>query len=97
MALKLLLLSFAVLYAGLVIMTYRTNGSRYRPDLNGRDPARLLEGLAIWLGVRAVAAVLRFGRRLFEMLSETSADLGEWFIRRQSRHVQESVRSRFLL
>jgi len=40
------------LYAGMVLMKYRTVGRCYRLNLELRDPARSAEHLAVWLGVK---------------------------------------------
>ena len=84
------------LYAGMVLMRYRTDGPRYRLSFELRDPVRSVEHLVIWLGVKVLEACLRFARAILNMLLEASAEVGEWFISR-SLTVQESVRSRFLV
>ena len=95
--LKLLLVAGVAVYAGLVFMSYRTDGPRGRLKLELFDPARSAERLLVWLGVQAVAAVVRVAKGLFNMLSEASAEVGEWFIRRRNAEVQASVRSRFMI
>jgi len=74
------LLAGAALYAGLVLVNSRTEGSHLRPQVDWRDPARSAERWAMWLGVRAFAVVARVASRIFGMLSEASADVGEWFL-----------------
>lgn len=95
--LKLLLVGGVVVYAGLVLMSYRTDGSHSELRLELSDPARSAERLLVWLGVKAVAAVLRIARGLLDALSEASAEVGEWFIRRRDPEVQAAVRSRFMI
>lgn len=94
--LKLLLVASALLYAGLVLMAYRTDGPRYQLRLDWLDPARSAERLLVWLGVKVVAAVLRAGRSALEILSEAAAEVGEWFIRRRGGQAEALYRSRFL-
>jgi len=55
-----------------------------------------VQHLVVWLGVKVLAACLRFAGAVFNMLLEASAEVGEWFMRR-SPTVQESIRSRFLV
>jgi hypothetical protein len=95
--LKLLVVAGAAVYAGLVLMSYRTDGPHSALRLDLFDPARSAERLVVWLGVKAVAAVLRIGGGLFGALSEASAEVGEWFIRRRDPEVQAAVRSRFMI
>jgi hypothetical protein len=78
--LKLALLAGAVLYTGLVLMSYRNEGPRARPEVDWRDPAHSIEHLAVWLGVTALALALRVATKVFEMLSEASAEVGDWFL-----------------
>jgi len=96
-ALELLLLAGAILYAGLVLMTYRTDGPFSRLRLELGNPARSAQRLLVWLGVKTVAFALRTFQLAFNMLSETSAEVGEWFLRRRDREVQAAFRSRFLV
>jgi len=86
--LKLALLTVAVLYAGLVLMSYGTDGSRQRPRIDFRDPVTSAERLFTWLGVVVLAWSVRSAARTLAMLSETSAVVGEWFLR---RHAPETV------
>lgn len=82
--LKLALLAGTAVYGGLVLMSFRTEGPHLRPMVDWRDPAGSAERLAIWLGVKALTLVVRMGTPVFEMLSEASAEVGEWFL--SSRH-----------
>ena len=84
------------LYAGMVLMKYRTDGPRYRLSFELRDAARSMRNLVVWLGVKVLDAWLRFAGAIFNMLLEASAEVGEWFMRR-SPAVQQSIRSRFLV
>jgi len=94
---KLLMVAGVALYAGLVLMSYRTDGPHSPLRLELSDPARSAERLTVWLGVRAVAIALWAATGLFNMLSEASAEVGEWFLRRRDPEVQAAVRSRFMI
>ena len=78
--LELALLAGAALYAGLVLVNYLTDGPHLRPQVDWRDPAHSAERLAVWLGVKALALAVRVANPVFGMLSEASADVGEWFL-----------------
>ena len=86
----------AALYVGMVLMRYRTDGPRYRLNLDPQDPARSAQHLAVWLGVKILEGCVRVARPILNMLLEASAEVGEWLMRR-SPAVQESIRSRFLV
>ena len=94
--LKLAILAGGVLYARLVLMSYRTNGPHYRLRIDRKDPARSAERLLVWLGVKALALVVRIAVPIFGMLSEASAEVGEWFLRHRTPETQAAIRSRFL-
>ena len=81
--LKLALLAGAVLYAGLVLLSYRSRGPHGRPRVDLRDPAHSAERWAIWLGVVVLALAVRMATPIFEMLSEASADVGDWVLSRR--------------
>jgi hypothetical protein len=95
--LKLLVVAGVAVYAGLVFMSYRTDGPNSVPRLEPSDPARSAQRLLVWAGVKAVSVVLRIARGLFNTLSEASAEVGEWFVRRRAPEVQAEVRSRFMI
>jgi len=78
--LMLALLGATALYAGLVFVNYRTAGPQGFPHLDWHDPAHAAEHLAVWLGVRILALAVWIGTPIFAMLSEASADVGEWFL-----------------
>ena len=81
--LKLAFLAGAALYGGLVLMNYRAGGLHLRPQVDWCDPAQSAERWAVWLGVRALALAVLVPTRIFEMLSEASAEVGEWFLSRR--------------
>jgi hypothetical protein len=94
--LKLLAVAAGGIYAGMVLMRYRTEGPPYRLSFELRDPARSVQHLVVWLGVKVLDACLRFAGAVFNMLLEASAEVGEWFMRR-SPAVRQSMRSRFMV
>ena len=82
--LKLALLAGAALYAGLVLMRYLTDGLHPRPRVDLRDPVRSAERLGGWLGVKALALGVRVATPISGMLSEASAEVGDWFLSRRN-------------
>ena len=94
--LKFLLAALGVLYAGLVLMAYRTEGPRFQLRLDWQDPFRSVPQLLVWLGVRALAAIVRIGSGTWDMLSEASADLGERYVHPRGPEAEAIFRSRFL-
>ncbi len=73
-------LAGAAFYGTFVFITYFTEGSRPRPQIDFSRPARLAENYAVWMGVQAVAVSVRAGKPVLSMLSEASADVGDWFL-----------------
>ena len=80
--LELAVLAGAAVYAGLVLTNYRLAEARVRPRIDLHDPARSAERLAVWLGVEALTLGVRVGTPIFGMLSDASADVGDWFLAR---------------
>lgn len=78
--LKLAFVAGAALYAGIVLMSSLTGGSYLRPQVDWRDSLRSAGRWAVWLGVRALALAVRVLTPIFGMLSEASAEVGEWFL-----------------
>ena len=81
--LELAFLAGVALYAGLVLMTYLTDSLPVRPTVDRSDPARSAVGVAVWLGVKVLTLVVRAVTPVFAMLSEASAEVGEWFLDRR--------------
>jgi hypothetical protein len=86
--LKLAMVAGAALYFGLVLTNYRTERAPVRPQMKWRDPAHSAQRLAIWLGVKALALAIRMGTPIFGMLSEASADVGDWFLSHRGHESQ---------
>jgi hypothetical protein len=85
---ELVFLAAAFLYAGLVVMSYREDGPHSLPQFDRRRPAHSVEHWAVWLGVKALALAVRVGTPIFAMLSEASAEVGEWFLERRHDELQ---------
>ena len=85
-SLKLALLAVLAVYAGLVLIRYLTYGPRRRPRFDWRDPAHSAEQLAIWLGAKGIALAVVAGSHILDMLSEASAEVGDWFLSLSHRH-----------
>ncbi len=83
--LKLALLAGSVFYAALVLMSYQTEGLKARPHVDWNDPPHALERLSVWAGVETLAFSLKAGKKIFAMLSEASAEVGEWFLDHRHR------------
>ena len=84
------LLAAGVLYAVEVLVTYLRLGELNRPGFDSSKRLRSAAQWSIWAGVVATEFVARLGRPLVNMLSEASADVGEWAI---ARHHQAATRS----
>ncbi|HUU15414.1 MAG TPA: hypothetical protein VM182_17115 [Terriglobia bacterium] len=93
---RLLLLGAGVLYVGLVLTAYRLEGPRIRLRIESRDPGRSAVNFLVWLGVKVLAAISQAAKAALDVLSDTSADVGEWYLRRRGHAAQMSHRSRFL-
>ena len=91
-----LVVAAAALYAGVVLVRYATAGPRYRLNFNLAEPARSTQQLGVWLGVKVLEGCVRIAKSTLNTLLEASAEVGEWFMRRNPA-VQESIRSRFLV
>lgn len=77
---KLAFLAGAIFYIGLVLVSYYGEGVQARPQINWQDPAHAIERLSVWAGVGALAYSLKVGKKIFGMLAEASAEVGEWFL-----------------
>jgi hypothetical protein len=93
--LKLAIPAGGVLYSGLVLMSYRTDGPQPRPGFHLQDPGRSAERLLLWLGMKALALGVQIAIRTFGMLTEASAEIGEWYLDQRAPEFQASFRARF--
>ncbi len=94
--LKLLLGGGLVVYLGLVLMIYATDGPRYRARFDPQSPFRSVERLLLWLGVKILAAVIQALKAATNIFAEASAEVGEWFMARRSPEAQAEFRSHVL-
>ncbi len=78
--LNVLFLAGAVFYAAVVTRSYLTDAPHRRPRITWRRPVESAGRLALWLGVQVLGLVVRLATPIFAMLSEASAELGEWFL-----------------
>lgn len=85
--LKMGLLAAGVLFAVEVLVDYLRLGEHPRPEFDASRRFRSAWLLSVWAGVVAVDFVARISRPLVNMLSEASADVGEWAITRRQVHV----------
>jgi hypothetical protein len=80
---NLALLAGVAFYSGLVLLSFRTEGLHPRPHIDWRDPVYSAGRLPVWLGVKALALAVEMAVPVFGMLSEASAEVGEWFLSRR--------------
>ncbi len=95
-ATKLGLVALGAFYVFAVLTTYATDGPRYRLRLDLVHPARSAGQLVVWMGVKAISAMVHAARSTLEVLCEASADVGGWVVSKSGPQVQARVRSRFL-
>ena len=81
--LELALLAGTALYTGLVLTNYLAGGPPQRPSVDWRDPAHSAQRWAVWLGVKGLTFTVQAATRIFGMLSEASAEVGDWFLNRR--------------
>ncbi|HEV3275865.1 MAG TPA: hypothetical protein VG860_03540 [Terriglobia bacterium] len=85
--LKMGLLAAGVLYAVEVLVAYLRLGDHLRPEFDSSKPLRSATRWSVWAGVVATDLVVRLFQPMVNMLSEASADVGEWAIARRDAHV----------
>jgi hypothetical protein len=51
--------------------------------------------LLLWLGVKALGLGVQIAIRTFGMLTEASAEIGEWYLDQRAPEFQASFRARF--
>ncbi|HTV56865.1 MAG TPA: hypothetical protein VMI06_18375 [Terriglobia bacterium] len=93
---KVLVGALLLLYTGLVLTAYATEGLRYQPRFRWTEPARSGERLLVWTGVKLLDGFLRLTRSMFNQLFLASAEIGLWLTDRSGNEVRRKVRSRFL-
>ena len=80
---NLALLVLTAIYASFVLGNYRAGDPPPRPRLDLRDPLHCAGQWTVWLGVEALAITARVTSPFFGILSEASADVGEWVLARR--------------
>ena len=81
--LKTGLAAVGIPYTVEVLVVYGRSGANYRPARNRSDRIQYVERLLIWAGVVLIAVVVKLNRSVLEVLTEASADFGEWALARQ--------------
>jgi len=76
-----------VLYAVEVLVNCLSFGEHRRPQFDSSRRIRSVWRLSVWAGVAAAHLVMRMSRPLINMLSEASADVGEWAVTHRHAHV----------
>lgn len=89
---RMALVAAGVFYVLQVFIAYGKQRSLVRPEFDPSDRLRSLERLLVWAGVMTVWVAGRVARPLVNMLSEASAEVGQWAISRGP--VQAAIRSR---
>lgn len=97
LALRLLVVTAGLVYAGLVLTGYVTEGPHYQPRLRLAEPARSGERLLVWWGIKLVDFTLRFMRWILEILYDASAEVGRWAVKKSNPETQNRIRTRFLV
>lgn len=93
---KVLAALVAMVYVGLVLTAYATEGLHYRPGLRWAEPVRSIERVLVWAGVEVLDALLRLVRSILNQLFLASAEIGLWLTDRSGHQVRRKVRSKFL-
>jgi len=79
-----------VLYAVEVLVNCLSLGEHKLPEFDSSRRVRSAWRLSVWAGVAATDLVVRISRPFLNMLSEASADVGEWAV--THRHAQVTTR-----
>jgi len=95
-AVKLLLIVAGAFYAFMVLRTYAKEGPDFQLRWQSSDPARSVERLLTWAGIKVLLAVARALRSVLNVLYQASADVGTWVVSKSSAQIQARVHSRFL-
>lgn len=84
---KMGLMAAGVLYAVEVLVNCLSLGRHQRPEFDSSQRLRSAWRLSVWAGVAATNLVVRMSRPLVNMLSDASADVGEWAVTHRHAHV----------
>lgn len=86
-AVKMGLMAAGVLFVVEVLVDYLRLGERQRPELDPSNRIRSTWKLSVWATVVAIELAVRLSRPMLNMLSEASADVGEWAMTRRHAHL----------
>jgi len=89
--LRLALLAAGLYYAVEVALAYARSEAIERPVTNGKDPLRSAGKWLIYSGVITVTFLTRLAAPILNVLSDASAEVGEWAISRH--HTRAPVRA----
>ncbi len=89
------LIAFGTIYGVLVLLAYRAVGPEFQFKFDPQDPRRSVLDFLIWLGVKVMAATVRVSRSVYDLLTEASAEVGEWYLRRHGAKIPSEFLSRF--
>ena len=78
--LRVALIAVALLYSGLVLTRYATGGARSPLRLDLGQPTRSAEQALVWGGVKLLDGMLRALGVVWDVCTEASAEVGEWFV-----------------
>lgn len=92
--LSLLSLTLGVLYAAVVLAAARAERWQAPFRWDWRAAEQSVDRALLWLGVMAAAGIVRLAKAVFELLVESSAEVGEWCLRRRGGHAEFPFRSR---
>lgn len=80
------LMMAGVLYAVDVLVHCLSLGKHQRPEFDSSQRLRSSWQMSVWAGATAVDLAVRMSRPLVNVLSEASADVGEWAITHRHAH-----------
>jgi hypothetical protein len=86
------LLVAGVLYVVEVLIAYFRPGPRQRPEIDPSQAFRSGSRWFIWAGVMSLDFLVMLSRPMVNILSEASADVGEWAIARHQSRISTHLR-----
>jgi hypothetical protein len=95
-AARIVVLVAGLIYTGLVLTGYATEGPHYQPRLSVWDPIGSALRLLIWSGVRILHIFLTLLRLILDQLFAASGEVAAWTVERSSPDIQRKLRQRFL-
>jgi hypothetical protein len=89
---RMALVAAGLFYAVQVLIAYAQHENHERPNFDDRAKLRSAWRFLVWAGVMTIWIAGRLARPVVNMLSEASAEVGEWAISRG--HLDATLRSR---